>query len=61
LAEVYSGPDSFRSASTIQIMPPVRDNYADGVEDFGQSADFVALVEDGLLRGVRFWMVNDNY
>src|ERR1039458_735178 len=55
LAEVYSGPDSFRSASTIQIMPPVRDNYAAGIEGFGQSAHFVALIEDGLLRGVRPW------
>ena len=36
-------------------MPPVRDNYADGVEDFGQSADFVALIEDCLCGGVRLW------
>ena len=31
----------------------MRDNYAAGVEGFGQSANLVTLVEDGLLRGVR--------
>jgi hypothetical protein len=28
---------------------------AAGVKRFGQSADFMALIENGLLRGVRLW------